>query len=138
MTEEKKFTVRDFLQSTKELVINDITIDSNYSNFSLFDWFEDDEQHDKLFQRAVRKIKSLIEKCTNFAILDMEFCMKINSSDTVSVWIGKMYIEMETDLKSYRDSIWYYEFQKNIDNPNSREERQETKDEDRLFTWLNS
>lgn len=136
--ENEKFTVRDFLQATKELVISDITIDANYSNFNLFDWFEEDNEHDKLFQRAIKKIKTLIEKCTNHAILDMDFCMKINSSDTVSVWIGKMYIEMETDLTNYGDSSWFYEFQKDIDNMNSREERQETRSDDRLFTWLNS
>lgn len=138
MTEEKLFTVRDFLQSTKELIINEITIEANYNNFNLFDWFEEDEQHNRLFQRAIRKIKSLIERCTNHAILDMEFIMKIQSSDNISFWIWKMYCEMEIDLEKYSDSNWFYEFQKDIDNPNSREERQETKDEDRLFNWLNS
>ena len=103
MTEEKEFTVRDFLQATKELVLNDVTIDANYSNFNLFDWFEEDEEHDRLFRRAITKTKRLIEKCTNFAILDMEFCMKINSSDSVSVWIGKMYLEMNIGMEKYAD-----------------------------------
>jgi hypothetical protein len=135
MTTEKKFTIQDFLNNTKN--ISQMTIEENYKDVWLFDWFGDWEDEviewnditaDRNFRRYLILIRRIIEGMTNFAILDDEFTMKLNSPWDCSIWIGKKWLRLDLE-------IHHFTYMKNTDD--DWDLRNETLDFERLMKWLN-